>query len=342
MTLRASTAPRPFTTRAPLPSVGEHTLVRAVGDGPFPAETELDRLAASVWRLVHDLERLRPHLPLTVLEIASRTGLSRGVAVMALTELLLHRRVRVSRSCTAPRTPMAEVRDNLAATHFDPHLRSVKILVLGTPELAARRFVGSCSFTHPVTVQESILEPCDLLGHGKEATSKTPNGHGPEGTRRAPLRSLLVSLGTLPLGTLHLCLLALSEPPDRDALWPGAARDACGALLIAHPDHLGAAARALPPLRDLHVPVQVVLDHPDGTAPDISDAARLLRVDPEHMTMADVRSVPSARATLRDLIHQAPDRPGLPHPPHPRSPQTPCPADSGDTAAHAGTREGRS
>ncbi|MFL1427510.1 MULTISPECIES: hypothetical protein [unclassified Nocardiopsis] len=330
-------APLPFTARAPLPAVGEHTLVRAIGEGAFPSATELDHLVASVWRRVRDLEQIRPHRPLTVLEIASRAGLSRGVAILAVTELLLRRQVRVSRPRTGLRLPMAEVRDNLAATHFDPRLASAKVLVLGTPELAARQFVGSCSHAHPVAVQEQIPEPPSTQdAKGSEGAGEAAQVHSALGSgRRPPLSSLLISMGTLPVGDLHLCLLALPEPQMWDALWPSAVRDACGIILIAHPDHLDAAAHALPLLRDLHVPVHVVLDHPDGTAPDTSAAAELLQVDPEHMTMADVRSVPAARAALRDLINQDPVRPE--HLPL----RTPRAAHPNGTSTYAEPKEGR-
>src|SRR5699024_12397634 len=111
--------------------LGEHTLVQTLGTPGVSLErTELDRLTASLWRLVHDLERTRTH-PLSVLEIASRSGLSRGTALLAITELLMQRRVRVSPSHTAHRTPLEEVRDGLSATHYSPTLRSAKVLALG-------------------------------------------------------------------------------------------------------------------------------------------------------------------------------------------------------------------
>lgn len=329
MPRRGVTPPRPFIARDPLPAVGEHTLVRAIGDGGFPALTELDHLVASVWRRVHDLERTRPRRPLTVLEIASRAGLSRGAAILAVTELLLRRQVRVSRPHTGPRPPLAEVRDTLAATHFDPHLRSAKILVLGAPDdLLARQFVGACSHTPPIAVQEMVLEPRN------PAEDEQTRVHGEKERHQGlALRSLLVSMGTVSVGDLHLCLLALPKPQVWDALWPSAARDACGTLLIAHPDRLDAAVRALPRLRDLHVPVQVVLDHPDGTAPDTAAAAEALAVDPEYLTLADVRSLPAARAALCDLIRQDPAQPER------LGPRTPTPVPTAPPPVHAPAEE---
>src|SRR5690625_6960722 len=72
-------SPPPYVPKNPLlPVVGEHTLVQTLGTPGVSLErTELDRLTASLWRHVHDLERTRTH-PLSVLEIASRSGLSRG------------------------------------------------------------------------------------------------------------------------------------------------------------------------------------------------------------------------------------------------------------------------
>ncbi len=296
--LRSSTAPSPYLPEnPPLPLVGEHTLVRSVGAGAVSGATELDHLMASLWRLVHDLGGGRTH-PLSVLEIASRSGLSRGTVILAVTELLRRGRVRVSRPHTAPRIPIEEVRDGLPATHYDPALRSAKILVLGSPEVLARRFVGACSHTRPLAVQETVITPDD----------DTENGTG-----RIRSGSLLISLGSLPLGPLHLRLLAFPEPEVWDALWPSAIRDAYGTILLSHPDHLDAAERALVVPRRLELPVQVVLHHPDGTAPDPVAVAAALGLSPEEVTLADVRSVPASRTALRDLIHQDPRRPDRIH-----------------------------
>lgn len=283
-------SPPPYVPKNPLlPVVGEHTLVQTLGTPGVSLErTELDRLTASLWRLVHDLERTRTH-PLSVLEIASRSGLSRGTALLAITELLRHRRVRVSPSHTAPRTPLEEVRDGLSATHYSPALRSAKVLVLGTPEVLARQFVGSCSHTRPLAVQEMVITTHDGAKHNPPRP-----------------RPLLISMGTLPIGPLHLCLLALPKPGAWDALWPSAVRDACGTILVTHPEHLPDADRALMLLRRLGAPVQVVLHHPDGTEPDPMAASDALDLGTDEVTLADVRSVPAARAALRDLIRQAP------------------------------------
>ncbi|MCK9872382.1 DUF1415 domain-containing protein [Nocardiopsis dassonvillei] len=294
--------------------VGEHTLVRSVGAGAVSGATELDHLVASLWRLVHDLGDVRTR-PLSVLEIASRSGLSRGTVILAVTELLRRGRVRVSRPHTAPRIPIEEVRDGLSATHYDPVLRSAKILVLGTPEVLARQFVGACSHTRPLAVQETVVVPGD---------------DAKDGAGQVRSRSLLISMGSLPLGPLHLCLLALPEPGVWDALWPSAIRDACGTTLLVHPDHLDAAERALTVLRRLESPVQVVLHHPDGTDPDPVVVAEALGLSPEEVTLADVRSVPAARTALRDLIRQDPRRPDrihlrTPHHPTDNDDQTPAP-----------------
>lgn len=290
-------SPSPYVPENPLlPVVGEHTFVQTIGAPGVSLEaTELDRLTASLWRLVHDLEHTHTRIhPLSVLEIASRSGLSRGTVLLAITELLRHRRVRVSPPHTAPRTPLEEVRDGLSATHYSPALRSAKVLVLGIPEVLGRQFVGSCSHTRPLAVQEMVITTHD----GAEDHAPGP-------------KSLLISMGTLPMGSLHLCLLALPNPGVWDALWPSAARDACGTILIAHPEHLPKAARALRLLRRLESPVHVVLHHPDGTEPDPMTAAQALGAD--EVTLADVRSVPAARAALRDLLRQDPHRPHRVH-----------------------------
>ncbi|NKY96648.1 hypothetical protein [Nocardiopsis alborubida] len=293
--LQTSGATPPYVPENPLlPIIGEHTLVRTIGtSGVFPEATELDHLVASLWRLVHDLGGTRTH-PLSVLEIASRSGLSRGTVILAVAELLRRHRIRVSRPHTAPRTPIEEVRDGLSSTHYDPALRSAKVLVLGTPEALARQFVGACSHTRPLAVQEMVVVTRD--------GSATPRP-----------RPLLISMGTLPISSLHLCLLALPEPGVWDALWPSAVRDACGTILVTHPDHLGAADRSLMLLRRLESPVQVVLHHPDDTDPEPVSAAKGLGLSTDEMTLADVRSVPAARAALRDLVRQDSRRPHRVH-----------------------------
>lgn len=285
----------PYRPEKPLlPVIGEHTLVRAVGPSHTLARTDaLDHLAGTVWRLAHDLEHARA--PVSVMEIASRAGLSRGAVILAVTELLRRNRAKVGRPHTVPRGPLDDLRDGLSPLgHFDPDLRSAKILILGAPDLLGRQFVGACSHSRPVTVQESVLE--------EEVV---------EETRTYRPRSLVVSMGQVPAGGLPLCLLALPEPQVWDALWPSAARDACGVILVTRPDHVNESASALDLVQSLDLPVQVVLDHPDGTEPDPVAAARALGLTADGVTLADVRSVPSARAALRDLIRQNPTAPAF-------------------------------
>jgi hypothetical protein len=278
---RSTKAVPPYTPRtAPLPLIGEHTLVRPTGSGFEPTDLVEER-ALTVWRLLHDLAD-KDVAPLTVLDIAALTGTSRGVSILVVAELLHRHQVRISRPHTAIGDPLAEIRDAMCASAYDSSLRSAKVVVLGDPD-GARAFVGACSDTTPVHLPEIVLD---------------------EHKRRIPV---LVSMGRVPLpSSLQLHLVALPDLRLFDVLWPTAVRDASGAVVVTYPHHLDQAAAALELLRDQHLTFQVVLAHLPGEVPDPLGTSAFLEVSPHRVTLCDLHSVSATRAALKDVLNQSP------------------------------------
>ncbi|MCK9870268.1 hypothetical protein MRI28_11565 [Nocardiopsis dassonvillei] len=273
-----------------LPPIGEHTLVRPLGDTGFDVTDAVDERALTVWLLLYHLNR-EGAPPLTVMEIATRLRMSRGVTILLVTELLRRHRARVSRQRSGVFDPRDEVRDAWGRSSYcDATLRSSKVLVLGTPEHRAAEFIGACSANTPITHVETLY------------MRSTGNHEQDEAPRSAPV-SVQVSMGRVPLATTNLHLLGLPDMILFDALWPSVVRDACGALVVTGPGKLDQAQKALELLSEHALPVQVVLDHARDS-PDPEAVADRLGLPASQVTLCDVRSVPATRAALGDVINQ--------------------------------------
>ncbi|MEU2972555.1 hypothetical protein [Nocardiopsis alba] len=288
-------SPTPLAPYAPknvlLPPIGEHTLVRPHGTDGFSAQDGIDELCRSIRLLLHDLEQ-EGRTPMTVLDIAVRMGLSRGVVILVVAELLRRNLVRVSRQISTPSDPRTEVRDAWSdLSHCDPELRSAKVLVMGDPELS-RTFIGSCSEVGPISHGEVIYV------RNVGIPSSSPDAYSPPVTAR-------VSMGRIPLKGMSLHLLG-GVDVDVDVfstLWSTLVRDACAALVVTHADDLEGAAVALGFLAKHRVPALLVLHHGHET-PDLEAVRTHLGLAEERTVLCDVRSRPATRAALGDVIDQ--------------------------------------
>ncbi|MFY7069417.1 hypothetical protein ACOQFV_26465 [Nocardiopsis changdeensis] len=270
-----------------LPPLGEHTLVRPLGDAPFEVGDTVGERALTVWLLLYHLDR-EGAAPLTIMEIATRLRMSRGVTILLVSELLRHHRARVSRQqLRGVFDPRDEVRDSWGrSSHCDASLRSSKVIVLGTPEHRGAEFLGTCSAITPITHVETLYTSAATT----QAHADTPV-------------SVQLSMGRVPVGTTNLHLLGLPDVHLFDALWPSVVRDACGALVVTGPEDLDQAQTALDLLSEHVLPVQIVLDHVPGD-PDPEAVAHRFGVPESQVTLCDVRSVPATRAALGDVINQ--------------------------------------
>ena len=253
--------------RERMPTLGEHTLVRALGAAPRPLGP-LTADAARIWQEV----AAGPGGAMAVLEICHRTRLGRGPVVMAVTELVRQSRARVSRPLQSGAA--ARLHDNVGTTYYDPELASAKLLVLGTERA---RFTAACGNGHAVQVHES----CPV----------GPQEH--------------LTMARIPLPGIDLYLLATPDPETWPTVWPGAVRDACGALVVATDQSWPQQGPLIQAARDHHLPLQVVIDHRHGPGPDLDALTGRFDLAPGQITLCDLDSSASTYAAVRDVVHRS-------------------------------------
>lgn len=264
------TRPLPYRpARDLVPVLGDHTLVRATGTVPTPT-CAVTAHARQVWLTISAATRGS----LTLLEVAARTGITRGTARVAVNTLLRAGAARISRGLGAG---VAErIRDQLTPTPYDPALCSAKFLVLGQHQ-ERRTFVETLNPTSLVTVRERVRP------------------HGPE--------QVDLAMARLPLPQAELCLLSVSVPWQ--LLWDEAAREAVAALVVTTPDAWDQEGAHVRFARSHRLPVQVVVDHRHGPGPDLDALTEQLDVAQEQVTLCAVHHRDAVFGAVRDVVHQS-------------------------------------
>lgn len=252
-----------------VPTLADHTLVRAVDSAPQGRDA-LSRDAARLW---HEIAG-EPERALSAMEIASRTGVSRGVVMRAVSDLLRQGRARISRPLgSAP--AMELLSDHLGPTYYDPELASAKILVLG-PETERTRFAAACG---------RVVQ----VGESAPASAHT---------------QAVLTMAQIRLAHVALHLVTAPEPASWPVLWSGLVRDACAVLVVATDRTWPQQGPLIRAARDHHLPLQVVIDYRDGPGPDLEEMTAHLDLGPDQVTLCDVDSSDGTYAALRDVVHR--------------------------------------
>ncbi|WP_017608837.1 hypothetical protein [Nocardiopsis xinjiangensis] len=266
-----SIKPEPYRpAHEPVPALSDHTLVRTVGPAPEPV-CPFTGDAARLWHVAAAADRGA----LSVLELAAHARMSRGAVAVAVAELVRRGQARVSRPMAAP--VLTHLSDNLGPTYYDPALASAKILVLGSRERMRNRFIAANAAA--VRVWESAPA--------------------------RPGRQTCLTMARMRLAMVELCLLSVADPAEWPTLWPGTVRDAYAAVVVTRAQTWQQEKELVETARDHGLPVQLVVDHPQGPGPDLQALTTVLGLAPDQVTLCDVDSGSGAYGAVRDVVHRS-------------------------------------